>query len=238
MFVLAVTLVVSVAGSRPAAGAVIEGGGSADGRAVRIGNQQSTKPLPPSPFATYRVSIVSDWTAASHPTTRPSGSHFSPTVIANHLVPGALFAVGTFASPGIERMAETGATTTLRNELLDKDVVRDVQVGSSIFGVGQNSFVINANTFDDYVSLVTMIAPSPDWFVGVRDVELLRADGWVDRLELDLKNYDAGTDSGTAFRSPNFDTNPAQLISGPRDPAFAAAAAEGRFGRVIIERVS
>lgn len=237
MLVVAAALLVSLAGSGTAAGTTIDNAGSADVRAVRIGNQESTKPVPPRPFASYRVTILSEWTSASHPATRPSNSHFSPSVVVSHGAPGNLFVVGSPASPGIEQMAETGSTGTLRAELAANDLVREVRVGTSIFGVGQNTFEITAFRFDEYLSLVTMLAPSPDWFVGVRDVDLLGPDGWVDRLELDLVNYDAGTDSGVGFRSPNSDTDPAQVISGPRDGAFAEAAAEGRFGRVVIERL-
>lgn len=231
------TLLVSLFGATVATAASIDSGGTATVRASRIGNQVSTKPLPPSPTANYRVTIVSEWTGASHPTTLPSNSHFSPTVVANHGAPGDMFVVGALASPGIERMAETGATSTLLAELSARSTVSDTRVGSSIFGAGQQSFEVTAARGDDLISLVTMLAPSPDWFVGVRDVDLLGADGWVDRIELDLGNYDAGTDSGTGFRSPNVDTNPAQVISGTRDTAFAQAAAEARFGRVIIERL-
>jgi len=218
--------------------APIESGGTATVRAERLGNQVSTKPLPSAPTARFRITIISEWTPSSHPASRPSNSHFSPTVLINHGAPGDLFIVGSPASPGIERMAETGATGTLRAELAKDGSVSDISTGSSIFGIGQNSFEVTAARGDDMISLVTMLAPSPDWFVGVRDVDLLGVDGWIDRLVLDLGNYDAGTDSGTGFRSPNADTDPAQVISGPRDQGFAQAAAENRFGRVVIERLA
>jgi hypothetical protein len=235
---LALTFLLTPPGPGIASAAPIDSPGSANVRATRLGNQESTKPLPPSSTARFRITIVSEWTSSSHPTTRPSNSHFSPTVLINHGSPGDLFVVGTRSSSGIEQMAETGATGTLQAELAGDGSVSDISTGSSIFGIGQNTFEVTAARGDELISLVTMLAPSPDWFVGVRDVDLLRADGWVDRLELDLGNYDAGTDSGTDFRSPNADTNPAQVVSGPRDPAFAQAAAENRFGRVIIQRLS
>jgi hypothetical protein len=58
-----------------------------------------------------------------------------------------------------------------------------------------------------------MIAPSPDWFVGVSGLEL-RPDGeWIGKLGVDLLPYDAGTDSGLSFTSPNNNTNPAEPIT-------------------------
>ena len=213
---------------------------SATASAQRIGNQMATEDPPPEPqpqSARYRVTVISDWTSSSHPMTRPSNSHFSPSVVAVHGQPGRLFEPGRAASPGIEQMAEVGATSTLRNELNADDLVTEVRVGSSIFGAGKNTFEVRAAQLDNYLSVVTMLAPSPDWFSGVRDVELFVDGAWVDRIEVDLSNYDAGTDSGTSWRSSNADTSPAQVISSSRDAAFTAGAAEGRFGRVIVERI-
>ena len=42
----------------------------------------------------------------------------------------------------------------------------------------------------------------------------LRSNGtWVPKLTVDLLSYDAGTDSGPNFTSPNSDTNPQQPTS-------------------------
>jgi metal-dependent HD superfamily phosphatase/phosphodiesterase len=48
-----------------------------------------------------------------------------------------------------------------------------------------------------------MIAPSPDWFIGIRDVNLYAGNTWVNKLEFDLKLYDSGTDTGVRFDSNN-----------------------------------
>lgn len=229
--------ITAVAATEPAG---IDGPAAAAAPATRLNNQRSIdEPTPPPEpqAATYRVTVISEWTAASHPTTLPNNSHFSPVVVASHGGVGNLFAVGTLASPGIESMAETGSTSTLRNELSNNDLVIGSQVGSSIFGAGVNAFEVTAFQADDLVSVVTMLAPSPDWFVGVSDVELFVDGTWIDGIDVDLGAYDAGTDSGSGFQSPNAATSPAQPISGPRDNAFAAADAEGRFGRVVIERI-
>ena len=36
------------------------------------------------------------------------------------------------------------------------------------------------------VTLVAMIAPSPDWFVGVHDLGLIESGDWVDEMTVDL----------------------------------------------------
>ena len=229
-----------VVGASTVAVARIDAAATAGAVAERIGNQMPTDDPPPAPqpdSARYRVTVISDWTSSSHPSTRPSNSHFSPSVVAVHGAVGDLFALGAPASPGIEQMAESGSTGTLLAELGADESVIEVQRGSSIFGAGDNQFTVTLTQTAPLVSAVTMLAPSPDWFVGVRDLSMFPEGEWLERVELDLRNYDAGTDGGTSWQSPNADTDPAQLISGPRDDVFGAGAAEARFGRLVVERI-
>lgn len=210
----------------------IVGAASATESAVRV---DPPTPAPPA-TATYRVDLTIAWDGTTHPTTLPPNSHISPPVVVTHGEVGDLFVRGAPASDGIERMAEVGSTTTLRAELGADGTVSSVQTGSSLFGSGERSFDVTVDLAHPFVSLVTMLAPSPDWFVGVRDVSLLTGGQWTERAVVDLANYDAGTDSGTSWTSPNADTRPAGVIGGPIDPAFVAAVAEAGFGTVTFTR--
>ena len=59
-----------------------------------------------------------------------------------------------------------------------------------------------------------MIAPSPDWMIAINSISLLDGSGeWENEIVLDLIPYDAGTDSGLDYTSPNIDTNPKEPIS-------------------------
>ncbi len=58
------------------------------------------------------------------------------------------------------------------------------------------------------VTLVSMIAPSPDWFVGVDSLDLLVDGEWVDEIIVELLAYDSGTDDGPRYTSPNAESNP------------------------------
>lgn len=60
--------------------------------------------------------------------------------------------------------------------------------------------------------MVKMI-PSPDWFVGVDSLNLCKGSQWKQEVTIDLQPYDAGTDSGFTFSSPNFPTSPQEAIS-------------------------
>ena len=227
-------LIATVAVAAPSIGS-IDGAADVSVSAVR---GQAVDFRPPSTPARYRVTIVQEWGPATHPTTLPSGWHSSPAVLAAHPSAGGMFAPGTVASPGIERMAETGSTSTLLGELAADITVGDVATGRGISGSSTDVIEINLDPSDGYLSLVTMLAPSPDWFVGFPALQMYTPYAWLDRVELDLQSYDAGTDSGSQFRSGNVDTQPRQLVSGPRDSGFSSAAAEGRFGYVVIERLS
>lgn len=60
--------------------------------------------------------------------------------------------------------------------------------------------------------MVKMI-PSPDWFVGVDSLNLCEGNQWKQEVTVDLHPYDAGTDSGFTFSSPNFPTSPPENIT-------------------------
>ena len=79
------------------------------------------------------------------------------------------------------------------------------------------------------VTLVTMIAPSPDWFVGVSGLSLLDEFGWVNELEVVLYPYDSGTDDGTTYSSANADSSPKQPIRSLRGVTPFSDAPIGTF---------
>lgn len=57
------------------------------------------------------------------------------------------------------------------------------------------------------------VIPSPDWFVGVDSLNLCEAGQWKEEVTFDLHPFDAGTDSGFTFSSPNFPTMPPENIT-------------------------
>jgi hypothetical protein len=167
--------------------------------------------------ATYRVTFTASWSAASHPGAYPFGAHFSPLIGGTHNSSASFWEPGGIASFGIERMAETGQTSPLQNEVIAAmnagnagQVILDPVVLSS---PGQTDTTFTLTDAHPLVSLVTMIAPSPDWFVGVHAYPLLENGVWVDNRVVELFAYDAGTDSGTNFNSANLNTSPKEPIS-------------------------
>lgn len=58
------------------------------------------------------------------------------------------------------------------------------------------------------VTLTSMIAPSPDWFVGVHDYPLYKNGQWVNHVVVQLYPWDAGTDDGATFSTANITSTP------------------------------
>ena len=77
---------------------------------------------------------------------------------------------------------------------------------------GYNSTKIMVQNMDSMVSLISMIAPSPDWFVGVDSYDLCGMNGWKENVTMDLLPWDAGTDSGRSFTTEDMATNPVDVI--------------------------
>ncbi len=166
--------------------------------------------------ATYRVTFDATWSEATHPVDFPRDPHFSPLVGATHSEPGLIWEAGQLASPGMEVMAETGSTSLLLFEI--SQMATDGMIGTDIVGgpirLSPGSASVTFETSSEYslLTLVTMIAPSPDWYVGTQGLDL-RDDGrWRESIVFELWPYDSGTDSGVTYTSPNQDTNPAEPI--------------------------
>ena len=164
--------------------------------------------------ATYQVNFDATWSSSTHPNAYPNNAHFSPLIGATHKASANLWQAGQLASNGIESMAETGNNSNLTGEI---NALRNSgQAGLRLLGGAPNSpgsTSITFTTTDEFplVSLVTMIAPSPDWFVGVDSLSLMDNGVWVDKV-VTLYAWDAGTDSGTNFTSGNQNTNPQEPI--------------------------
>ena len=161
---------------------------------------------------TYEVTFKATWSEATHPDDFPPNPHFSPLIGASHNDQVSFWTEGELASPGIKSMAETGDKNPLTQEITS--AILDKTAFKIISGTGLNpspgSLTLEFKVSENYplVTLVTMIAPSPDWFVGVDSVNLFEDGSFVDEKIVTLYAYDAGTDSGTTYTSPDDPTDP------------------------------
>ena len=128
-----------------------------------------------------------------------------------------MWSVGGIATPGIESMAETGSVSSLCREI-DAEADRGGSTacvrGSEPSFPSPGSVGLSFETTEEHavLTLVSMIAPSPDWFVGVSGMPLMEEGCWRERIEVELIGYDAGTDSGATFTARNADVTPHEPI--------------------------
>ena len=190
---------------------------------------------------TFQLSFQGFWTSDLP---RPGSAHFSPLVGATHSGSSSLFQVGQLASQGVENVAELGSTSAIIGEIntlinagnAGQLLLNNVNIGP-VQTVSQ-SFTTTRNY--NHVSLLTMIAPSPDWFVGVDGLDLLDENGnWKQQIVLDLNSYDAGTEEGSSFSLSNPPTSPREPISmldtaEPNNPLAGAAS----IARLIVTRTT
>ena len=175
----------------------------------------STVPAPAT--ARYRVTFQATWSGGTHPVDFPSSANLSPLVGGTHNTSVTFWSEGALASTGIKDMSERGRTTPLDQEVgaaIANGAAEYLLLGGGI-GTSPGSVSLEFQMSQTYplVTLVSMVAPSPDWFVGVSRLPLFENSGWVDERRIELVPWDAGTDSGVTFTSPDLVTTPAQPIS-------------------------
>lgn len=173
--------------------------------------------------AEYVVVLKSTWTKANHPYEYPAAGavtvpHFSGLIGASHNSAYSLFAEGAPPTPGLERLSEEG-----KHSPLDDEIRAAIAAGNAgmLFESGplrdfRDSLIatVRVDASHPMVSLVAMVAPSPDWFTGVPNVNLRENGAWVPGVSLLVLNaYDSGGDDGTTYNAGDRDTDPKKPTS-------------------------
>ncbi|MCZ6604825.1 MAG: spondin domain-containing protein [Alphaproteobacteria bacterium] len=192
--------------------------------------------------ARYTATFNAAWSRETHPLNFPMGAHFSPPVAVAHGRDSGFWAYGNTASPGVAIMARTGKTDTLRNEieaLTGRGLAAEVAIGNGFQSPGSGSIEVTATPDFPYLTYATMIAPSPDWFVGVEAISLCGSSDWVETITIDLFALDAGSDDGVTFRTEDVDSDPKQPISLLSEMPQGLVRVYGRtsYGKLVVSRI-
>lgn len=158
----------------------------------------------------YQVTFESLWNSTDHPTNFPAGlppvgAHFSQLVGLSHNSNIDIWSEGVAASPAVENVAEIGSPG-----LFLADVSSAITAGDALSQINASLTILpspgmtDTNIFlvDDahpFVTLLSMLGPSHDWFVGVDSLDLRDGGGFINSMKIDLFVYDAGTEPGTDF---------------------------------------
>ena len=188
----------------------------------------------------YRVTFDATWSSISHPDSFPLGAHFSRLVGSTHNSEVILWELGAVASNAIEAMAETGLTSALRLEIgaaKAAGTAGPVLLFGGTASPGSVSLEFSVDRAFPLVTLVTMIAPNPDWFVGVSGLPLFQDGNWRDEVVVPLPGLDAGTDSGITYTHPDVDTFPPLPISELSGAPFLNDGVEQPFARLTFTRI-
>lgn len=181
----------------------------------------------------YQVTFESTWSAQTHPFEFPANAHFSGLIGGTHTNLVTFWLPGAQASSGIQYMAEQGSKTQLMQEVqaaIGAGTANAVLSGGGLgTSPGTVSLTFTVDAAFPLVTLVSMLAPSPDWFVGVRGLSLRENGAWIPHVVVDLALHDAGTDDGTSYASPNQPSVPHVPIAENTTGAFAASNHVGTF---------
>lgn len=181
----------------------------------------------------YRVTFESTWSAQTHPFEFPANAHFSGLVGGTHTDQVSFWRLGGLATQGIQDMAELGSKTALIQEVqaaINAGTANAVLSGGGISpSPGSVSLTFDVDATFPLVTLVSMLAPSPDWFVGVSGLSLCENGAWIPQVVVDLVLYDAGTDGGPSYGSPNQPIVPHVPIAENTSGAFASNNHVGTF---------
>ena len=172
--------------------------------------------------ATYSVTFLSNWSQDAHPHSSgslPSNAHWSKLVGATHNDTVTFWEMGGIATPGVEDIAELGSNSVFFSEVnsaISAGTSNQIIDGPSLSTAGGQVTINSIVTTEAYslLTLLSMIAPSPDWMIAVNSIDLLDSNGdWKDEIIIDLYPYDAGTDGGVDYSSGDMNTNPQEPIS-------------------------
>ncbi len=178
--------------------------------------------------ASYKVTVQLNWRSPEF--TVPPNAHVTILCGMVHSQDTSLWQPGFLASAGLEGVAEVGGITTIFAEM-DNIVSRQKALYRFVMfepagAIGSAQTALNVNSDYSFISLASMIAPSPDWFMGIHDVDLHRNNNWISDTTINMFVYDAGTEDGDVFGYANPATVPQQNIQ-LLTPSMATVLANG-----------
>lgn len=187
---------------------------SNNGAVVSVSGPQAFFRVVSDYTARYRVVFIAAWSQQTHPTNWPTGAHFSGLFGGPHNASVHFWRDGETANEGLRLMAELGSKTTLLHEIalaIANGTAHFHLSGGGISPIPGSVLLVFPQAMRRGFPLVThvsLIAPSPDWFVGVDSWSLVENERWLASKVVTLYGKDAGTDSGLTYTSPHLITVP------------------------------
>ena len=131
--------------------------------------------------AIYEVRFVATWSPTCNPDYYFDDAKWSPPTGASHNPEYRMWdACMDDASPGVALVSQTGGTSVINMEYeAAGDKIYDTTEGQLIpDGSGTSSSYLTVDKDHQWVSVISMLVPSPDRLVGVADLRLCDGTGW------------------------------------------------------------
>lgn len=147
--------------------------------------------------ASYQLVFNSIWSTKTHPKNFPYSAHFSPLIGLTHKKDFHLWQLGGMASNGVKQTAEDGNNTKIKGAIqyaIQQQYGQYLIQASGIDSPDSVKLTFDVTINYHHLSLISMLAPSADWFVGIDAHPLYDTKtGWIQSKKIDLIVYDAST---------------------------------------------
>tara|TARA_B110000967_G_C18861205_1_gene550056 strand:+ start:1173 stop:1826 length:654 start_codon:yes stop_codon:yes gene_type:complete len=148
------------------------------------------------------------------------GLYFTPIAVVAHAADVNLFASGVSASTELQTMAETGEIEDLARVLTSSGATMDNNPAAGLLAPGATATstldTINA-TANTQLSIVAMVLPSNDGFVGLNAVDIPTEAG---TYTFYANAYDAGTEANDELRGGGDLNTPGFPVPEPLNPVL------------------
>ena len=212
-----------------------EAGLTVDDCSLFVGDAPPPPPNTCSGSASYTLTFTNSWTRQTHPEfgTLTDDPHYSDFKATNHNSNFVMWQTGSLASTGVKDVAERGNNVAINSEInsaISQGTAQGAYTGDFLdpaFNGSQRSLTVNVSPNYSKISVVSMIAPSPDWFIGLNGLEMCQNGQWRNSVTRTAFGYDSGTDDGSNFESAN-------QVSSPFVPIFRFS--DTPFGTFTLTR--
>ena len=204
----------------------------------------------------YTLQYMTNWSVACNGTMylgksrMPPAAHLTDLAGATHNPDYTMWAVGGMASVGVEMVAELGKTGMLETEVMAQ-INANPPTADQFITTNEKEFIDPVETVTitfpadgnfPELSLMSMVAPSPDWFVGLSRVSLVNDDcTWKDTITHPLRVYDAGTEEDrfpfSLGNDPESPHKPISRFAGGPTIGFEESKNQHIIGQVVLTRV-
>lgn len=146
------------------------------------------------------------------------GLHFTPILTSAHPSENHLFMSGETATAELQMMAEGGDISGLVSLLSNADANNSENPAAGLLAPGMSStYMLTNDSANTHLSMVTMILPSNDGFVGLDSWEIPSEAG---TYTINLNAYDAGTEANNELRGSGAPGMPGMPVPPPLETSY------------------